>query len=401
MEGTVTSYSGTTLILNVDRAVGSGTFSTWYINVAGDVGSIGPTGIQGNTGVTGATGATGPTGPIGPTGGATLSGTTNFVVKFTSSNVGGNSAIYSTTTKVGIGTSSPAYRLHVRDTAMGPSAVIYSENIFNGLSDNFGVIGRSVNNPGYGVGGSFTGGSMGVQASADGDLDQGSVYGVYSSSTGSDGSRYGLFGVANSAGPLFNIGVYGSASSGGSNYGVYGYTQTSGSYAGYFYGNVHVNGTLSKSAGSFKIDHPLDPLNKYLVHSFVESPDMANIYSGNVVTDGNGYVVVVLPSYFEAENIDFKYQLTVIGEFAQAIVSKEISQNQFTIRTDKPNIKVSWLVIGVRNDKYAQQHRIVAEPEKAPNEKGKYLNPEVYGQPAERGINMLPPDKKPKPGLPK
>ena len=50
-------------------------------------------------------------------------------------------------------------------------------------------------------------------------------------------------------------------------------------------GNVDVIGTLSKGGGSFKIDHPLDPANKYLYHSFVESPDMKNMYDGNVTTD--------------------------------------------------------------------------------------------------------------------
>jgi hypothetical protein len=43
-------------------------------------------------------------------------------------------------------------------------------------------------------------------------------------------------------------------------------------------GNLGVTGTVSKGGGSFKIDHPLDPENKYLSHSFVESPDMKNIY---------------------------------------------------------------------------------------------------------------------------
>ena len=45
-------------------------------------------------------------------------------------------------------------------------------------------------------------------------------------------------------------------------------------------GNATVVGTLSKGGGSFKIDHPLDPENKYLYHSFVESPDMKNVYDG-------------------------------------------------------------------------------------------------------------------------
>jgi hypothetical protein len=38
-------------------------------------------------------------------------------------------------------------------------------------------------------------------------------------------------------------------------------------------GNLTVNGTLAKGSGSFVIDHPLDPANKYLYHSFVESPE--------------------------------------------------------------------------------------------------------------------------------
>ena len=126
-------------------------------------------------------------------------------------------------------------------------------------------------------------------------------------------------------------------------------------YAGYFIGRVHISGNLSKSSGSFKIDHPLDPENKYLYHSFVESPDMMNIYNGNVVTDKEGYATIALPEYFDALNMDFRYQLTVIGTFAQAIISEEISENAFTIRTDQPNTKVSWQVTGVRKDAWAQK----------------------------------------------
>ena len=49
---------------------------------------------------------------------------------------------------------------------------------------------------------------------------------------------------------------------------------------------------------------------------------MMNIYTGNVVTDELGLATVKLPDWFEAENTDFRYQLTVIGAFAQAIVSQ-------------------------------------------------------------------------------
>jgi hypothetical protein len=111
----------------------------------------------------------------------------------------------------------------------------------------------------------------------------------------------------------------------------------------------------------------------------VESPDMMNVYNGNIITDANGEAVVDLPSYFQIENIDFKYQLTCIGQFAQAMVLKKVANNQFTIKTDKPNVEVSWQVTGVRNDLYAQKHRLVPELEKQGMAKGKYIHPELYG----------------------
>jgi hypothetical protein len=151
-------------------------------------------------------------------------------------------------------------------------------------------------------------------------------------------------------------------------------------------GNVHITGNLSKGGGSFKIDHPLDPANKFLYHSFVESPDMMNVYNGNVITDQDGLATVVLPEYFEALNRDFRYQLTVIGQFAQAIVAEEISRNRFTIRTDKPGVKVSWQVTGIRHDAYADAHRIQVEEEKSPQEQGRYLHPELFGASPEQAI---------------
>ena len=142
-------------------------------------------------------------------------------------------------------------------------------------------------------------------------------------------------------------------------------------------GNLQVDGNLSKASGSFRIDDPLDPLNKILYHSFVESPDMKNIYDGTVMTDAGGNAEVILPEYFEALNKDFRYQLTPIGQFAQAIISKEISNNAFIIRTDKPNVKISWQVTGIRKDAYAEKHRIIPEVEKTGEEKGKYLYPDA------------------------
>ncbi len=160
-------------------------------------------------------------------------------------------------------------------------------------------------------------------------------------------------------------------------------------HAGVFNGRVAVIGTLTKSGGSFKIDHPLDPANKYLSHSFVESPDMMNIYNGNITTDKKGEAIVTMPEYFVVLNRDFRYQLTVIGQFAQAIVAEEIRNNSFVIRTDKPNVKVSWQVTGIRQDVYANENRIPVEEDKPADERGLYLYPKGFNQPAEKSVLSL------------
>ena len=156
-------------------------------------------------------------------------------------------------------------------------------------------------------------------------------------------------------------------------------------------GNVDILGTLSKGGGSFKIDHPLDPANKYLYHSFVESPDMMNIYNGNITTNTSGEAAVELPEWFETLNRDFRYQLTVIGQFAQAIVADKVANHRFVIKTDKPNVEVSWQVTGIRQDAFANAHRIQVEAEKAPADRGHYLYPELVGAPETARIGYMAP----------
>ncbi len=138
-------------------------------------------------------------------------------------------------------------------------------------------------------------------------------------------------------------------------------------------GNLTVSGSISGASKNFKIDHPLDPLNKTLTYTSVESPDMKNIYDGNVTTNAEGEAIVTMPAYFEALNRDFRYQLTVIGTFAQAIVSEEIKGNTFKIKTDKPNVKVSWQVTGIRHDRFAEDKQTQVEQEKSAADKGKCL----------------------------
>jgi hypothetical protein len=158
------------------------------------------------------------------------------------------------------------------------------------------------------------------------------------------------------------------------------------SYAGSFTGDVYVSGSISAGTKDFRIDHPLDPANKYLVHASVESSEMKNIYDGVVTTDAQGETTVQLPEWFEVLNTDFRYQLTVIGQFAQAIVAREIQDHQFSIRTTAPNVKVSWQITGVRQDAYAKAHPLVVEEEKDARLKGFYIHPDLYGAPQEKQI---------------
>lgn len=264
------------------------------------------------------------------------------------------------------------------DTGYGVSGQSYTANgvVGQGVTGVYGLgIGNTANNYSYGVFGTV--GSSGADGVHGESSSQNSgVAGINTNST----SGYGVYGQANSLGGI-----------GG---GFYNYSNGDGlfaqgslpGYAAYLEGPVVVTGNLSKSGGSFKIDHPLDPANKYLYHSFVESPDMMNIYNGNVTTDAQGRAVVQLPEWFETLNRDFRYQLTVIGQFSQAIVASEVADHQFTIQTEKPNVKVSWQVTGIRQDAWANAHRIPVEESKPENERGFYLHPELFGAPAEKSI---------------
>jgi hypothetical protein len=164
------------------------------------------------------------------------------------------------------------------------------------------------------------------------------------------------------------------------------YADAGGDTAAYFNGSVVVTGTVYKSALASIIDHPLDPENKYLCHSGVESPDMMNIYNGNVTLDAGGEAWVELPGWFEALNRDFRYQLTCIGAFAPVYIAQKISSSRFKIAGGQPGTEVSWQVTGIRQDPYAEKHRIRVEEEKLAGERGKYLHPDAYNMPETMGM---------------
>ncbi len=267
--------------------------------------------------------------------------------------------------------------------AQGPTGLYAAATTYGvyATANDDGVVGQT-NGSGNGVVGRASGGS-GVYGSATtgsgvfGTENSGG-YGVYGDSASSNG--VGVAGLADNtagAGGAFYNDSTGDA--------LFVYNQ-SGGYAAFLEGNVDVDGNLSKAGGSFKIDHPLDPANKYLYHSFVESPDMKNIYDGVATLNTNGEATIEMPDWFGVLNRDFRYQLTCIGGFAPVYIAEELANNQFKIGGGRAGMRISWQITGIRQDAWANAHRIPVEQEKEAKLKGFYLHPELYGAPTEKQI---------------
>jgi hypothetical protein len=184
-------------------------------------------------------------------------------------------------------------------------------------------------------------------------------------------------------------GVYGQTDH-AEGFGVYGRAVSSAQgrgYAGFFDGKVLVTDKLEKQGGSFKIDHPRDPANMYLNHSVVESSEMKTFYDGVEQLDKDGTAWVELPEWFQVVNKDFRYQLTAIGGAAPELhVAEEIADNRFRIAGGEEGMKVCWQVSGTRSDPWAEANPMVVEEEKPEEERGFYIQPDLYGAAEEQQI---------------
>jgi hypothetical protein len=188
------------------------------------------------------------------------------------------------------------------------------------------------------------------------------------------------------------VGLYGK----GGEYGVWAvldsYAEVEDGYpgptAGEFWGPVRITGDLwVLGTKHFVIDHPLDPANKYLVHSSVESDERLNVYSGTAALDDEGKALVEVPDWLEALNADVRYQLTPIGTPAPDLhVAHELESNRFAIAGGRPGMKVSWQLTGVRRDMHAQAHAASVEIEKGEDARGKLLHPADHGAPEDRAV---------------
>ncbi|HEY6293949.1 MAG TPA: hypothetical protein VI455_20540 [Terriglobia bacterium] len=364
------------------------------------------------------------------------SGTTNFIPIWTSSSNLGNSNLFQSATKfVGVNTTTPQAQLESVTTSKW--AIIGQAN---GTANNTAGV--------LGVGQSNTAANIGVQGITNsatgvgGDFQNMSASGgdiIHAEAAGGVRVLTVNSGAGSSGTPLLNIGApyffstsdaivgtggaaYSTSGNGGVFYGGengnyippgFGVVATGGEssdsltpsgdglyaqpgedccgggsgLAAFFNGATNIAGNLSESSGSFQIDHPLDPANKYLYHSFVQSPDMMNIYNGVAVLDGHGEAVVRLPEWFEALNSDYRYQLTAIGAPAPNLhIAQEVANHQFSIAGGSAGLKVSWQITGIRQDAWAHAHRVPVEVNKPAVERGHYVHPELFGAPPEASI---------------
>jgi hypothetical protein len=268
-----------------------------------------------------------------------------------------------------------------------------------------GVTGNSPNGPG--VSGSSNQ-NIGVYGTSD-NPNLGSVWGdsqinVGAGVVGNSTNGYAIWGQSSTdpsklegGGPYANVGVLGLADAGN---GVLGYagigaavagvaTDPQG-FAGFFNGNVTVTGTIFKGSSNFRIDHPLDPANKYLSHAAVESDEMKNFYDGIVKLNRKGEAEVRLPRWFSSVNRELRYQLTSIGAAAPNLhVASALRDGKFRIAGGRPGLRICWQVTGIRSDKWARKNPLVVEAPKARHHRGKYLHPNLHGKKKEQAIGWI------------
>jgi len=248
-----------------------------------------------------------------------------------------------------------------------------------------GVVGYSQND---GVSGVCSGGGVGVAAFGEGP----GAGGVFASSkTGVAITAFAPVGpalVASSQGDTTAI-LYGGDTQIGANLNVAFMTHTKDAEVEH---SLEVKGqayivTLLSPLKLFRIDHPLDPANKYLLHASVESSERKNLYDGVVRLDRRGEAVVQLPRWFEALNREIRYQLCALGAPSPELhVRRELRNGKFQIGGGRAGQRVCWQITGVRQDAMARRHPMRVEQKKPASERGFYQNPEAQGKSAAKGI---------------
>jgi hypothetical protein len=268
-----------------------------------------------------------------------------------------------------------------------------------GVFADGGDVGVEGNGNGNGVSGHAGTGGFGVRGDGMvgivgtgqiGALGEGSTNGVLGYS-GNCGVR-GRIGTTDPVlgGPAGVFGVYSGTAAGvglqawasGANATAFVAEVLNGALGGKVYGDFEVTGTINGALARSTIDHPLDPAGRYLSHALVQSPDMLSVYGGTVTLDGRGRATVRLPRYDQALNSDHRIQLTAVGTAAPGLhVAQKVRQGRFVIAGGVPGMEVFWQVSGIRSDPFARRDPLRVEARKSRQDRGKYLHPELYGQP--------------------
>lgn len=240
-------------------------------------------------------------------------------------------------------------------TSFGPSGV-------------FGLNSRT--DGGHGVWGQGFNGVVGESTQING-------YGVWGSNAATSDPGVGVAGIG-------VTGVAGQSTNLSLSYGIFSYDDAGISNQLDVGGNFFAGGTKS-----FRIDNPTDPENKFLIHFSIESNEVMNIYRGSVLLNANGEATVKLPNYFSDINKNYSYNLTPVGVSAPDLfIKQKIQNNQFIIAGGTAGQEIDWVVYAERNDKLLQtnpQYRDT-QPKKTGKYKGKYVHPQLWGQPTTKGI---------------
>ncbi len=396
--------------------------NSWQTFSSGGVGPMGPTGPTGAAGVTGPTGTgiQGPTGPTGPTGTGVSCLSLQQAYDGCSGSGSGRTVVINSTNYIDV-TNANANSIGLKSTHTQSGVAISAESSFATCgyaaiqatsASNYGTVGGSppptsaiIGNSSakaYGVSGQVLSTATGEAGVFGNNLRTTGGHGVrgmgyngtvgesnYAAGYGASGWNY--VGAATPGAGVFGQGVTGVAGQSTNlslSYGLYSYDDCGVVNALDVGGNLFAGGSKS-----FMIDHPLDPQNKLLKHFCLESPEILNLYRGNATLDGSGEAVVSLPAYFAEINTDFSYQLTPVGGAAPGLYIKEkISNNRFVIAGGSAGLEVSWVVYAKRNDPYIRSNPENSAPEvlKTGRYAGKFIHPELYGQPATKGFLYMP-----------
>lgn len=197
---------------------------------------------------------------------------------------------------VGIGTLTPASRLEVQGVSTSTANIITAQTNYIGNTDVIGVNSLSVTNDGYGIGGKFTGGYKGLEATGNAGGYAGLGYGILATANGTAGTRYGVYGTA--LGGSTNYGVAGVVLGGANNYAVFGICNNLAGYAGYFQGRGHFTEDLRADKSMYVDDNlgvgTLTPVSKLNVVNGVDASLTTNGFiqlgstsSWNLLLDDN------------------------------------------------------------------------------------------------------------------